>query len=98
MIRTTAFLSCALSMPLIAVAQQPPTFAFPPPAPGITVSSDIEYAKAESTPLAMDVYKPPPGSSTRRPALIFFNRAVGQDRKWDFYASWARAAASKGLV
>ena len=54
----------------------------------------------------MDVYKPgpfdaaqgKPGSSARRPALIFFNRAAGQDRKWDFYAAWARTAASKGIV
>ena len=30
--------------------------------------------------------------------MIFFNRAAGADRKWDFYASWARTAASKGLV
>ena len=34
----------------------------------------------------------------RVPALVFFNRAVGADRKWDFYAAWARTAASKGLV
>ena len=68
--------------------------------------SDVEYAKSGDVALAMDVYKPgpfdaaqgKPGSSTRRPALIFFNRAAGQDRKWDFYAAWARTAASKGIV
>jgi len=97
MIRTTAVLAFLLCAPTVARAQTP-TYAFPPVAPGVTVSPDVEYAKSESTPLAMDVYKPAPGSSTRRPALIFFNRAVGQDRKWDFYASWARTAASKGLV
>jgi len=79
-------------------AQQPPTYAFPPPAAGVTVTPDVEYAKAGSTPLQMDVFKPPSGSSARRPALIFFNRAVGADRKWDFYAAWARTAASRGLV
>ena len=97
MIRTTAVLGLLLCAPAVALAQPAP-YAFPPVAPGVTVSSDVEYAKSESTPLAMDVYKPAPGSSTRRPALIFFNRAFGQERKWDFYVSWARTAASKGLV
>jgi dienelactone hydrolase len=86
-----------LSAPAIAVAQQAP-YAFPPPAPGIAVTENVEYAKTADAALAMDVYRPAPGSSTRRPALIFFNRAVGKDRQWDFYASWARTAASKGLV
>src|SRR5687767_12001667 len=94
----TALLYCVLSAPAIAAAQSAQTYAFPPPAPGITVSEDVEYAKSADTALAMDVYKPASGSSTRRPALIFFNRAFGKDRKWDFYASWARTAASSGLV
>jgi dienelactone hydrolase len=97
MIRRTALAGWLLCTPSIALAQQAP-YAFPPAASGVTVSSDVEYGKVESTSLAMDVYKPPPGSSARRPALIFFNRAVGPDRKWDFYAWWARTAASKGLV
>ena len=97
MLRRTAIILCLLSAPAIAAAQPAP-YAFPPPAPGITVAADVEYATSGSTALAMDVYTPPPGSSTRRPALIFFNRAVGKDRKWDFYAAWARTAASKGLV
>ncbi len=77
-------------------AAQTPPLAFPPPAPGITVLSDVEYGRSGTTPLAMDVFKPPAGG--RGPALVFFNRAVGADRKWDFYASWARTAASNGLV
>ena len=97
MIRTTAVLAILVCAPAVALAQAP-TYAFPPTAPGVTVSPDVEYATSESTPLAMDVYKPAPGSSTRRPALIFFNRAFGPDRKWDFYASRARTAASKGVV
>jgi hypothetical protein len=34
----------------------------------------------------------------RRPAIIFFNRATGADRAREPYASWARAAATEGLV
>ena len=105
MMLRAAVVSCVLAAPMAALAQPAP-YAFPPPAPGITVSEDVEYAKSADTALAMDVYKPAPfdaaqgraGSSTRRPALIFFNRAFGKDRKWDFYASWARTAASSGLV
>ena len=98
MLRGTALLYCLLSAPALASAQQaPPTYAFPPAAPGITTTNDVEYARSGEVTLAMDVYKPA-GSSARRPALIFFNRAFGPDRKWDFYAAWARTAASKGLV
>jgi tetratricopeptide (TPR) repeat protein len=32
------------------------------------------------------------------PALVFFNRATGADRSQPFYAAWARAAASKGII
>ena len=96
MTRTMVAASVLLCAPAAVVAQQAP-YAFPPPAPGITLSADVEYGKVDATTLAMDVYKPA-GSSSRRPALIFFNRAAGADRKWDFYASWARTAASKGLV
>jgi dienelactone hydrolase len=97
MMLRAAVISCVLAAPMAAHAQQAP-YAFPPVAPGVTVSNDVQYATSGTTTLAMDVYRPAPGSSTRRPALIFFNRAVGQDRKWDFYAAWARTAASKGLV
>lgn len=90
MFSRTALLCCLWSAPALASAQQPPpTYAFPPAAPGITTANDVEYAKSGDTTLAMDVYQPA-GSSIRRPALVFFNRAVGADRKWDFYASWAR--------
>ena len=58
----------------------PPPLAFPPPAPGIIVASDVEYASSGTTRLAMDLYKPdvPPG--VKVPALVFFNRATGADR------------------
>lgn len=72
--------------------------AFPPPAPGITVASDIEYGTSGTTRLAMDVYTPAPGGAARKPALVFFNRATGAERGDRFYAAWARAAASEGII
>jgi hypothetical protein len=105
MMRTATIIYCLLFAPALALAQPAP-YAFPPSAPSVTVANDVPYATAGGTTLAMDVYrpfdvapgKPPSGSAARRPALIFFNRATGADRKWDFYAAWARTAASKGLV
>jgi hypothetical protein len=76
----------------------PPPLAFPPPAPGVTVESDLEYGISGSTRLAMDVYKPSAAAGARLPALVFFNRATGADRSGRFYAAWARAAASQGLI
>jgi dienelactone hydrolase len=67
--------------------------AFAPPANGITVTANVTYASG----LAMDVYKGPT-SSPAAPALVFFNRATGDDRHGRFYDAWARAAASKGIV
>lgn len=80
---------------VLAVAQQA-HYAFPPPAAGITVASDVEYATSGTTRLAMDVYKPAAGP--RAPALIFFNRAIGAERSQGFYGAWARAAASQGII
>jgi Dienelactone hydrolase family len=80
---------------------QPARYAFPPPAAGITTQMDVQYGTAGTTRLAMDVYRPAGTSSTRLTALIFFNRAQGADRSAfmnGFYAQWARAAASKGLI
>ena len=59
---------------------------------------DVEYARAGTTRLAMDVYKPKVAAGVRTPALIFFNRATGAERSERFYAAWARAAASKGII
>jgi len=81
---------------------QPARYAFPPPAAGITSQLDVQYGTSGTARLAMDVYKPAGASSAARvPALIFFNRAQGEARSGfmnGFYAQWARAAASKGLV
>jgi ribosomal protein S18 acetylase RimI-like enzyme len=76
----------------------PPPLAFPSPAPGITVTSDIEYGMSGTTRLAMDVYKPALAPGAKVPALVFFNRATGAHRSDRFYDGWARAAASKGLI
>jgi dienelactone hydrolase len=77
---------------------QPPPLAFPTPAPNIAVASNVEYGRSGTTRLAMDLYKPDVPSGAKVPALIFFNRATGADRSGRFYASWARAAASNGLI
>lgn len=78
-------------------APQPP-LAFPAPASNITVATDVEYGVSGTTRLAMDLYKPDVPSGMKVPALVFFNRATGAARSERFYASWARAAASKGLI
>ena len=81
---------------------QPARYAFPPPAAGITTQLDVQYGTSGTVRLAMDVYKPAGASASARvPALIFFNRAQGEGRSGfmnGFYAQWARAAASKGLI
>jgi dienelactone hydrolase len=76
----------------------PPPLAFPPPAAGITVATDVEYGRSGTTRLAMDLYKPDVSAGVKVPALVFFVRGTGADRTDRFYASWARTAASKGLI
>jgi len=74
-------------------------FLYPAPPPGtITVSKDVLYGADGDTRLMMDVYRPANAASARVPALVFFNRAYGPQRGNAFYAGWAQAAASKGLV
>jgi dienelactone hydrolase len=79
-------------------AGQEPRLAFAPPAAGIMVATDVGYGSSGSTRLAMDVYTPPLAAGTKAPALVFFNRATGAERSGAFYAAWARAAASKGII
>src|SRR5262245_4200529 len=83
--------------PACAIAQEQ-HLAFPPPSPGVIVVKDLEYGTSGATSLRMDVYRPPNQAGTRPPVLIFFNRATGADRSGEFYAAWARTAASNGLV
>jgi dienelactone hydrolase len=78
---------------------QAPRLAFAAPSPDIRVSRDVPFDSAGGALLAMDVYQLPRARNTRtRPALIFFNRATGADRRGPLYAGWARAAASHDLV
>jgi dienelactone hydrolase len=79
-------------------AGQAPRMAFAGPSPNLTVTSDVEYGRAGTTRLAMDVFKPAGEAGKGGPALIFFNRATGAERSQGFYGAWARAAASQGLV
>jgi dienelactone hydrolase len=90
LVASAVMFACATAA--LAGAQEPP-MAFAPPADGITVAANMAYAPG----LAMDVYRPP-AQAPGRPALVFFNRATGDDRHGRFYDAWARAAASAGIV
>jgi len=81
-----------------AIGAQEPRMAFAPPSGNIAVVSDVEYATSGTTRLAMDLYKPAVAPGVRVPALVFFNRAAGAERSGRFYAAWARAAASQGVI
>jgi dienelactone hydrolase len=59
------------------------------------VSRDVRYAAADTVTLRMDVYRPSSGNAPR-PALVFYT--AGSWRANTGYTSWARVAASKGLV
>jgi len=98
MLRHLILLYPLVALASTAVAAQEPRMAFAPSSPNVVVVSDVEYATSGTTRLAMDLYKPPLASGARAPALVFFNRATGADRSGRFYAAWARAAASKGLI
>ena len=89
--------AAAFAAPAPAPAQQM-TFALQPTSTKVTVTKDVVYGRADTTTLRMDVYRPEGAASTRRPTLVFFNRAFGAERSGEFYAAWARAAASRGVV
>jgi dienelactone hydrolase len=70
-------------------------FHYPePPSGAVHTSKDVAIG---ASGLFMDVYRPA-NASAAAPTIIFFNRATGAQRGNAFYASWARTAASKGLV
>ena len=70
---TLACWLAAWSSPAAAQALQ---FHYPAPAAdAFTVARDVQYGTSEGTALRMDVYRPRGGGPV--PALIFFNRAVG---------------------
>jgi acetyl esterase/lipase len=80
--------------PLLA---QPAPFFFPLVPGSVTVTKDVQYGRADTTTLNMDVYRPA-NTSGAAPVLVLFNVAVGAQRANDFYVGWARGAASRGIV
>ncbi|MBC7895934.1 MAG: dienelactone hydrolase family protein [Cytophagaceae bacterium] len=74
--------------------------AFPSFDPGVRVAMNEEFSAPGEPRLQMDVYRPPASMPAGRgyPVLVFFNRATGADRSGQFYAGWARMAASRGMV
>jgi dienelactone hydrolase len=99
MTRALLLLALACAAAPRAGAQEP---RFVLPAAGdVAVTTDVRYGSADTFALRMDVYRPAGATAARRPALVFFNRAVGAEQRNSFngfYPSWARAAASRGLV
>ena len=87
----------AIATPFASGRTQSQTFALRPASANVTITSDVEYGRADTVALKMDVYRSA-GSSAAGPTLIFFNHATGADRRWFFYDAWARAAASRGLT
>ncbi|MFN8579502.1 MAG: hypothetical protein U0163_00790 [Gemmatimonadaceae bacterium] len=81
-----------------AVLAQEPAMAFPPPSPGIRVTTDVPYGTSGGVALKMDIFHPPGTTRRTLPALVFFNRATEADRSKGFWGAWARMAASRGLV
>jgi dienelactone hydrolase len=97
MIRHIAIAFCLCLPASLASAQL--RFLYPAPPPDTySVMRDVQYGASGGTPLMMDVYRPRTGTSPASPALIFFNRAAGENRRNAFYSGWAQTAASKGVV
>ncbi len=88
---TIALLGGALG----ALRAQSPRLAFARPSPNVRVSPDVAFDTANGVRLSMDIYRLTRGA---RPALIFFNRATGAERRGSLYEGWARATASHDLV
>jgi dienelactone hydrolase len=91
-----ALVALGAVLPSQSVIAQELKFALPP-ASNVTVTKNVEYGRADTVTLRMDVYRPA-GAAKTHPTLVFFNRATGADRSQPFYAAWARAAASRGVV
>ena len=94
-------IACALagSAASIALAQSATEpFALRPTATKLLETADVEYGRADTAVLRMDVYRPAGRRGSASATLIFFNRATGADRRQPFWVSWARAAAARGLV
>lgn len=92
-----ALVALGAAAPSQSVVAQELKFALPPASQNVTVTKNVEYGRADTITLRMDVYRPTDGAKTHA-TLVFFNRATGADRSQPFYAAWARAAASRGVV
>jgi dienelactone hydrolase len=93
-----AFAGGLATAALSPVSAQEARFFYPAPAAGtVTVSTDVQYGRADSAALRMDLYRAA-NATPASPVLIFFNGAVGRERQTEFSAAWARVAAAKGLV
>jgi hypothetical protein len=82
-------------LPAFAAQAAPPPMAFPAPLDAIRVQTDVSYGASGTTRLAMDIYSPPAGADGRRPARVFFNRAV-QPPVRSIVARAAKACPLKG--
>ena len=90
-----ALLAAATAAP--AAAQQ--AFALRFDSTKVAVTRDVQYATADTVALRMDVVRPADAGSRPLPTLVFLNRAFGsQQRGWNFYQNWAKAAAARGLT
>jgi len=76
----------------------PPPFALRPAAVKVLETKNVEFGRADTVTLRMDVYRPADGRGGTSPALILFNRGAGANRSQPVWEAWARAAASRGLV
>lgn len=88
-----SLLALTLTVPL--AAQTPGLYYPEPPASSFRVTREISYGTSDTGSLRMDLYRPA-GSRGRNPGLVF--HTIGSHRGNPGYASWARIAASQGIV
>jgi dienelactone hydrolase len=97
---TRHLVRCALAMaaaPIGSVFAQQPSVALRPTSASVSVTKDLPYGRRDTVTLRLDAYRPAQ-SANAAPVLVFWNRATGADRSNSSYASWAGAAASRGVV
>jgi dienelactone hydrolase len=97
--RTTALVLLLVGLMGRALGTQAFHFVYPiADAGSVTAKQDVKYGSAGGETLAMDVYRPTHPTASRLPAIVFFNRARGENRHYYFYSGWAERAAASGLV
>lgn len=81
---------------VVPLGAQTPGIRYPGPAESSwRVSRGIPYATGDTTPLLLDVYQP---AKVAGPSPVVVFHTMGTQRSNAWYASWARLAASRGLV